>query len=294
MTCHRFGPRRLVAAFDRKAPTGRRTPKSASMNILSEIIARKQQRVEAKQKDVTLETLRDAARNLRTHATSHALRNALSSTDRINIIAEFKRRSPSKGVIRERADPSEIAREYASAGAAAMSVLTEEDYFDGSLDDLHEIRSAVALPLLRKDFIFDEYQVYETAAAGAAAVLLIVAALDDDRLTSLREIAEDELGMDALVEVHDGNEMNRAALCGANLIGVNNRDLRTFDVSLETSLNLAASAPAGAMLVSESGLRTKGDLLRLEEVGYRGFLIGESLMRAESPGEALAALIKNR
>jgi len=188
----------------------------------------------------------------------------------------------------------EIARDYASAGAAAISVLTEEDYFDGSLEDLHAIRSAVKLPLLRKDFVFDEYQVYETAAAGAAAVLLIVAALDDALLTSLRQIAEDELGMDALVEVHDGHEMKRAVQCGAKLIGVNNRDLRTFDVSLETSLNLAASAPAGAVLVSESGLRTTEDLFRLEEAGYRGFLIGESLMRAESPGEALAALIKNR
>ena len=260
------------------------------MNILSEIIARKRQRVEAEKKDVTFESLRDAARNVRRNAPSHALRNALSSKDRINIIAEFKRRSPSKGVIRERADPAEIARDYASAGAAAISVLTEEDYFDGSLEDLHAIRSAVALPLLRKDFVFDEYQVYETAAAGAAAVLLIVAALDDALLTSLREIVEDELGMDALVEVHDGHEMKRAVQCGAKLIGVNNRDLRTFNVSLETSLNLAASAPRGAVLVSESGLRTTEDLLRLEEVGYRGFLIGESLMRAESPGEALAAL----
>jgi len=264
------------------------------MNILSEIIARKQQRVEAKQKDVKFEALRDTARTVRGNATSHTLRNALSSIDQINIIAEFKRRSPSKGVIRERADPLEIARDYASAGAAAISVLTEEDYFDGSLDDLHAIRNAVTIPLLRKDFIFDEYQIYETAAAGAAAVLLIVAALDDGRLTSLREIVEDELGMDALVEVHDGHEMKRAVQCGAKLIGVNNRDLRTFEVSLETSLDLAASAPRGAVLVSESGLRTTEDLLRLEEAGYRGFLIGESLMRAESPGEALAALIKNR
>ncbi len=264
------------------------------MNILSEIMARKQQQVEATKGGVTFETLRDAARNVRSNATSHALRTALSSTDRINIIAEFKRRSPSKGVIREGADPSKIARDYASAGAAAISVLTEEHYFDGSLDDLRAIKSAVALPILRKDFIFDEYQVYEASAAGAAAVLLIVAALDDKRLTSLREMAEDELGMDALVEVHDRNEMKRATQCGAKLIGVNNRDLRTLDVSLETSLNLAASAPTDAVLISESGLRTTEDLLRLKEVGYRGFLIGESLMRAESPGQALAALIKNK
>jgi indole-3-glycerol phosphate synthase len=263
------------------------------MNILSEIIARKRQEVDAAKQSVSLETLSDAAHRVRGDAATHALRTALSSRDRINIIAEFKRRSPSKGVIRERADPAQIAREYASAGAAAISVLTETNYFDGSLDDLRAIRDAVGLPVLRKDFIFDEYQIYEAAAAGADAILLIVAALDDARLASLRETAEDELGMDALVEIHDSDEMKRAAQCGATLIGVNNRDLRTFNVSLETSLSLASSAPAGAVLVSESGLRTTEDLLRLEEVGYRGFLIGESLMRAESPGEVLAALIKN-
>ena len=263
------------------------------MNILSQIIARKRQEVEAAKQSVAFETLYDTARRVRSSATNHALLGRLSSTDRINIIAEFKRRSPSKGVIREGADPADIARDYESAGAAAISVLTEENYFDGSLDDLRAIRNAVDLPLLRKDFVFDEYQVYETAAAEADAVLLIVAALDDARLASLRQIAEDELGLDALVEVHDEQEMKRARQCGANLIGVNNRDLRTFDVSLETSVKLAHRAPLSATLISESGLKTTEDLLRLKEVGYRGFLIGESLMRAESPKEALAALLKN-
>ena len=262
------------------------------MNILAEIIERKQQQLTAAKQAVTLETLRDAARTVRRAAIAHALRDALSS-DCINVIAEFKRRSPSKGVIRQAADPVEIAQEYGSAGAAAISVLTEENYFDGSLDDLRAIRSAVRLPLLRKDFIFDEYQLYEAANAGADAVLLIVAALDDAPLSSLREIAEDRLGMNALVEVHDEREMKRAAECGAKLIGVNNRDLRTFEVSLDTSLNLARYAPANAILISESGLKTAADLRRLKEVGYRGFLVGESLMRAKSPRQALAELLGN-
>ena len=262
------------------------------MNILAEIIERKQQQLAASKQASALETLHDAALTARRDAIAHALRNALSS-DGLNIIAEFKRRSPSKGVIREAADPTQIARDYASAGAVAISVLTEENYFDGSLDDLRAIRSAVDLPLLRKDFIFDDYQVYEAAAAGADAILLIVAALDDSRLSSLRDIAEDKLGIDALVEVHDEAEMKRAAECGAKLIGVNNRDLRTFEVSLNTSLKLAERAPVDAVLISESGLKTNEDLLRLKQAGYQGFLIGESLMRAESPRQALAGLLKN-
>ena len=262
------------------------------MNILSEIIARKQQQLEAAKQLLAFETLRATAHGTRETATPHALRTALSA-NRINIIAEFKRRSPSKGVIRSAADPSKIAGEYASGGAAAVSVLTEENYFDGSLDDLRAIRRAIRLPLLRKDFVFDEYQVHEAAAAGADAILLIVAALDDEKLSSLREIAEDKLGMDALVEVHDEAEMTRAAQCGAKLIGVNNRDLRTFEVSLETSLKLANDAPSNAVLISESGLKSTEDLLRLKAAGYRGFLIGESLMRAESPRQALTELLRN-
>ena len=262
------------------------------MNILAEIIERKQQQLAASKQGSALETLRDAALTVRRDAIAHALRNALSS-DGLNVIAEFKRRSPSKGVIRDAADPTRIARDYASAGAAAISVLTEENYFDGSLDDLRAIRTAVHLPLLRKDFIFDDYQIYEAAAAGADAILLIVAALDDARLSSLCAIAEDKLGMDALVEVHDEAEMKRAGECGAKLIGVNNRDLRTFEVSLNTSLKLAQRAPVDAVLISESGLKTNEDLLRLKQAGYQGFLIGESLMRADSPRQALAELLKN-
>jgi indole-3-glycerol phosphate synthase len=237
------------------------------MNVLLEIIAKKRER-------------------LREARGSHRFRSALQR-DGINIIAEFKRRSPSKGMIREGANPVEVANAYKAGGAVAMSVLTEEDYFAGSLDDLRQVKSAVELPVLRKDFIVDEYQVYESAVAGADAILLIVAALEDELLLRLRRLAEDELGMDAIVEVHTRDEMKRAAACGAKLIGINNRDLRTFEVSLQTSLLLAREAPSQALLISESGLNSAADLQRLYDAGYRGFLIGETLMRADDPAAAL-------
>jgi indole-3-glycerol phosphate synthase len=190
-------------------------------------------------------------------------------------------------VIRADANLSQIVESYEKGGAVGISVLTEEDYFDGSLDDLKTVKKTVDLPVLRKDFVLDEYQVYESAAAGADAILLIVAALDDETLSRLRRVAEDQLGMDALVEVHTSEEMKRAVASGATLIGVNNRDLRTFEVSLQTSLSLAHEAPSDALLISESGLRAPDDLRRLREAGYHGFLIGETLMRAENPEDAL-------
>jgi indole-3-glycerol phosphate synthase len=259
------------------------------MNVLSEIIAKKRERVAAAKEIASLDQVRRFAEERQPGAKPHALLSALQR-DGINIIAEFKRRSPSKGTIRSGANVTEIARSYQAGGAAGISVLTEEDYFAGSLDDLREVRSAVTLPILRKDFVFDEYQVYESAAAGADAILLIVAALNDEELLSLRRLAEDELGMDALVEVHTGDEMKRAEACGAGLIGVNNRNLRTFEVSLETSLALVRAAPAPSVLVSESGLHSANDLQRLREAGYHGFLIGETLMRADHPREALRDL----
>lgn len=253
------------------------------MDVLSEIIAKKRERVLAASELVPLAQLQDLAaqRNAVPHAFSKALR-----ADEINVIAEFKRRSPSKGIIRPDADLVQIVKSYEAGGATAISVLTEEDYFSGSLDDLRTVKASVRLPVLRKDFVFDEYQVYESAAAGADAILLIVAALDDELLVRLRRVAED-LGLDALVEVHTRDEMRRAAGCGARVIGVNNRDLRTFEVSLETSLSLARDAPPGALLISESGLRNREDLRRLHAAGFRGFLIGETLMRAQDPQQAL-------
>lgn len=251
------------------------------MSILSEIIDRKRQRVESAKQTIRFDALER-------RSNPHRLRRALLR-DGINIIAEFKRRSPSKGVIRADANLQEIVSDYKAGGAAAISVLTEEDYFSGSLDDLRAVKSIVDLPALRKDFVFDDYQVYESAAAGADAVLLIVAALEDEKLLSLRSLAN-ELGLDALVEVHARDEMQRAIACGANVIGVNNRNLHTFEVSLETSLSLAKDAPDDALLVSESGLHNADDLSRLRDAGFRGFLIGESLMRAPDPAAALREL----
>ncbi len=260
------------------------------MNVLSEIIAKKRDRVLVGKDVVPFDEMRRLAREVRSSVTSHAFTTALRR-DGINVIAEFKRRSPSKGIIRPDADLLQIVKSYEAGGAAAISVLTEEDYFSGSLDDLRTVKATVRLPVLRKDFVFEEYQVYESAAAGADAILLIVAALDDDLLLRLRRLAEDELGLDALVEVHTREEMKRAAASGANLIGVNNRDLRTFEVWLETSLSLAREAPPEALLISESGLRSREDLRRLHAAGFRGFLIGETLMRAEDPQQALRSMV---
>lgn len=261
------------------------------MNFLSDITLRKRQRVEVAKQTVPLDELRELSTQVRTAAAPHSLCKALSATDSINIIAEFKRRSPSKGVIRVGADAREIAQEFAEGGAAGISVLTEENYFDGSLDDLRAIKQSVNLPVLRKDFIVDTYQIYEAAAAGADAILLIVSTLSDEALIALRELAEDELALDALVEVHNEVELQRAAACGAKIIGVNNRDLRTFAVSLHTSFRLIKRSPEDALMISESGLNSAEDLHRLREAGYRGFLIGESLMRAASPGAALRELL---
>jgi indole-3-glycerol phosphate synthase len=260
------------------------------MNVLSEIMAKKQERVTAAKEVVSLDEMRRLAFEARGSAKPHALLDALRR-DGVNIIAEFKRRSPSKGMIRGDADVTGIARSYEAGGAVAMSVLTEEDYFAGSLDDLRTVKATVDLPVLRKDFMFEEYQIYEAAAAGADAILLIVAAINDETVSSLRRLAEEELRMDALVEVHTADEMKRAIACGATIIGVNNRDLRTFEVSLETSIALATQAPRESVLISESGLKRSNDLQRLRDAGYRGFLIGETLMRAPKPDEALRQLL---
>jgi indole-3-glycerol phosphate synthase len=215
--------------------------------------------------------------------TPHLLRKALTGDDGVNIIGEFKRASPSRGVIRENASPAEFVALYERAGVAAISILTEPEFFRGSLADLRAARATTSLPILQKDFIVEEFQIEEAAAAGADAILLIVAALRDEELTRLRRMAEDQLGLDALVEVHTAEEMRRAENCGATLIGVNNRDLRALTVSIATSLELADLAPTGATLVSESGISSPAEIARLRRCGYRGFLIGESLMRCQDP-----------
>jgi indole-3-glycerol phosphate synthase len=262
----------------------------SSGDFLSRIIERKAVRLAEAKAARPLETVRRDAHALREAARRHALRAAVGAEGRLNVIAEFKRASPSKGEIRAGASVTEIARAYERGGAAALSVLTEEDFFRGSLTDLAEAKAATWLPALRKDFVFDEYQVYESAAAGADALLLIVAALDDDTLARLLGLTENELGMDALVEVHDAAELGRAHAAGARIVGVNNRNLRTFEVTLETSFALAARAQAGTLLVSESGLSDAAELERLRASGFSAFLVGETLMRAESPELALRAL----
>ena len=215
---------------------------------------------------------------------------ALSRLDGFNVIAECKRRSPSKGVLRAEYDPVAIARGYAAAGAAAISVLTEPAFFDGSLDHLSAVRAAVDVPLLRKDFVVSEYQLLEARAAGADAVLLIVAALRPAELKVLHDHARRH-GLDVLVEAHDAGELSIAIDAGARIIGVNNRNLRTLQVDVHASDALIARMPADVIGVSESGLKTAADLARLKGLGYRAFLIGEAFMSAANPGAALALLL---
>ena len=215
---------------------------------------------------------------------------ALRRPGRTSIIAEIKHRSPSKGVIREEFDPEAIAASYDKEGAAALSVLTEEDFFGGSLAHLRAVRERTSLPLLRKDFLFDEYQIHEALAAGADALLLIVAILEDELLADLIALAS-ELKIEALIEVHTAREMERAVAAGARLLGVNNRDLTTFNVEIETSERLASLAPRDVVLVSESGINTGQDIRRLRHAGYHAFLIGEHFMRAPDPGDALKRLV---
>ena len=207
----------------------------------------------------------------------------------LNVISELKKASPSLGVIRADYDPPSLAAGLESAGAAALSVLTEEDFFSGSLGDLKQANKAVKIPILRKDFIIDPWQVWETRAAGADSFLLIAAVLDDDSLRELLDLGH-ELGMEPLVEVHSRVELDRVLTAGARIVGVNNRDLRDFQVHLETSLELVEAIPEGCVAVSESGLHSHEDLVRLRRAGFDAFLIGEHLMKCSDPGAALAEL----
>ncbi len=217
-------------------------------------------------------------------------RESLRSTPGAAVIAEIKRRSPSRGLIREDFDPAWIAKCYAEAGAACISVLTDEKFFGGSLGDLAAVRGAVDRPIIRKDFVIDSYQIDQARLVGADAVLLIVSALDDATMRGLFDHARG-LGLDVLVEVHDEGELDRATSLGADLIGVNNRNLKTFDVDLATTERLAARlSDPEVVLVAESGIGTAQDIERLERAGAAGFLVGESLMRQPHPGKALEEL----
>jgi indole-3-glycerol phosphate synthase len=205
------------------------------------------------------------------------------------VIAEIKKASPSKGVLREHFNPVAIAKSYAANGATCLSILTDADFFQGSEKYLMQARSACSLPVLRKDFIIDPYQVYESRAINADCILLIVAALDDAMLAELLALAH-QLGMDALVEVHDEAELERALASGAKLIGINNRSLHTFETTLDTTLRMLAQVPADRLVVTESGILTPADVKLMRDHGVHAFLVGEAFMRAEDPGARLAEL----
>jgi indole-3-glycerol phosphate synthase len=235
--------------------------------------------------------LRELERQAGDHV-PRGFRRALESASRngIAVIAELKRASPSRGLIRSDFNPARLAKDLEDGGAAALSVLTDAEFFQGSLENLRRASASTKLPCLRKDFIVDEFQLLEARANGADAVLLIVAALSAEELKLLTRRA-DEYSLDVLCEVHDEDELHRAVDAGCSLIGVNSRDLRTFKVDLETAVQLADSIPKNALRVAESGIHSGADIARLRSAGYQAFLIGESLMKAELPGEALKALL---
>jgi indole-3-glycerol phosphate synthase len=261
-------------------------------NIFSQILDRKRKTVAKLRADPSSYDFRERAVEIRKKADPYRLRRALeSNSQRPNIIAEFKRSSPSAGVIRDNLTVSEVVRYYERGGACAISVLTDLEYFGGSIADLSAARSSTSLPVLCKDFVIDPIQIFQAAIAGADAVLLIVAALDDRSLKALRSLAEDELRLDALVEAHSSEELNRALDAGAKIIGVNNRDLKTFRVSLSTSESLIAKAPRDRLMVSESGLQDSRSLRHLQSLGFRGFLVGEALMQAPDLETALRDLV---
>lgn len=256
------------------------------MTFLDEIIKLKQARLLQSKENTDYAALRANALAARRDARTHRLRENLRRNS-INIIAEIKRASPSKGVINDAIDVAEVARKYETGGACAISVLTEEDRFGGSLEDLRTARAAVDTPILRKDFIFDEFQIYEAAAAGADVILLIAAMLDDEQLRRLHNLAEKDLGLDALVEVHTLEELERVKKIGAQIIGINNRDLHSFKVSLDVSRKLIKHAPADVLLITESGISTREEISELRRLGFAGFLVGETLMRSADSSKSL-------
>ncbi|HET6385653.1 MAG TPA: indole-3-glycerol phosphate synthase TrpC [Armatimonadota bacterium] len=245
-------------------------------NILDRIVATKWSEIEAAIRTCPREEM---ARRCRSQSAPRGFRAALDGTD-VALIAEIKKASPSKGVIREDFDPVSIAQSYQSGGAAALSVLTDATYFRGSLSILRAVRESVRLPVLRKEFILDPYQIHESRAAGADAVLLIASIVDELTLCRLY-VAAKELGMDALVEVHTAEEMAVATEIGADLIGINNRDLRTFETRLETTEELMSLAPAGALVAALSGISGRDDVEAMARCGARAVLVGETLMRSE-------------
>lgn len=261
-----------------------------SKNILTRIVERRRETIAHRKR-----VLPEAALRLAVEKKAPPARDFAAALSRagLNVIAELKKASPSRGILRADYHPAELATKLEAVGAAALSILTEEEFFRGSLADLKDVGKATNIPILRKDFIVDPWQLWETRAAGADAFLVIVAILDDMALRELLELAL-RLKMEALVEVHSREELERAVDAGAKIVGVNNRDLRTFEVKLETSLELAEEIPEECIAVSESGIRARADLLQLRSAGFDAFLVGEHLMTMPEPEAGLRELLANQ
>ena len=258
-------------------------------DILDQIVAVKREEVTAAQKQKPFAMVRaDAESRVLTRDFEGALRAKIAA-GHAAVIAEIKKASPSKGVLRAEFIPADIAQSYAEYGAACLSVLTDKQFFQGSVDYLKQARASCDLPVLRKDFMIDVYQVYEARAMGADAILLIAACLDDVQMADMEAVAR-SLDMAVLVEVHDRAELSRALKLKSRLVGINNRNLKTFEVSLQTTLDMLPEVPSDRLLITESGIQTAADVQRMREAQVHAFLVGEAFMRANEPGEALAKL----
>ena len=258
-------------------------------DILDKIVAVKREEVAASLRHKPLDVVRaDAESRVLTRDFEGAMRAKIAA-GQAAVIAEIKKASPSKGVLRAEFIPADIAQSYAEFGAACLSVLTDKQFFQGSVDFLKQARASCDLPVLRKDFMIDAYQIYEARAMGADAVLLIAACLDDAQMADLEAVAR-SLDMAVLVEVHDRAELDRALKLKTRLVGINNRNLKTFEVSLQTTLDMLPDVPADRLLITESGIQTPEDVRRMREAKVHAFLVGEAFMRADEPGEALAKL----
>lgn len=258
--------------------------------ILDEIVEKRKIQLECEKAAADFETVKKAAEKLDRQCIS--FKSALAKPDRLSVISEVKKASPSKGLIRPNFDPVKIAKEYETCGADAVSCLTEEHYFQGSSEYFKAIRQAIGLPMIRKDFIIDEYQIYEARLMGADAILLIAAVLGDEKLKRFGDIAH-SLGLDILAETHDESELERVLALDFDIIGINNRNLKTFEVTLETTARLAGMIPEGKVIVSESGIRDNTDMKTVRSYGADAVLIGETLMRSGNIGATLTALREN-
>lgn len=258
--------------------------------ILDEIVEKRKIQLEREMAAADIETVKKAAERLDRQCIS--FKNALAKPDRLSVISEVKKASPSKGLIQPNFDPVKIAKEYETCGADAVSCLTEEHYFQGSSEYFKAIRQAIGLPMIRKDFIIDEYQIYEARLMGADAILLIAAVLDDEKLKRFGDTAH-SLGLDILAETHDESELERVLALDFDIIGINNRNLKTFEVTLETTARLAGMIPEGKVVVSESGIRDNADMKTVRSYGADAVLIGETLMRSGNIGATLTALREN-